>query len=163
MILLKRKILFILIAAVIIITVIISMHFGLKIYKKNMIKNGYESGINPVNYHAIDVTMVQLLANPDKYDGELVRVIGVGNLEFEGNYIALSMDDWKYRTGNYIWIRLGDRAIPYEEAQQYNGKYVLVEGFFDKDDSGHLSLFHGAITNVSRYQLWDHERIEETE
>ena len=29
--------------------------------------------------------MIQLIATPEKYDGQLVRVIGVGNLVFEGN------------------------------------------------------------------------------
>ena len=99
--------------------------------------------------------MVQLLATPEKYDGKLVRIIGVGNLEFEENYLSLSKEDHEFGAGNSIWIELGDKAIPYEEAKEYNGKYVVVEGFFDKDDCGHFDMFCGSIKDISRYQLWE--------
>ena len=87
--------------------------------------------------------------------GKLVRVIGVGNLEFEDNYLSLNKEDHKYRAGNSVWIELGEKAISYDEAKEYNGKYVIVEGFFDKDDRGHFDMFCGSIKNISRYQLWE--------
>jgi len=31
-----------------------------------------------------DVTLIQLIANPEKFDGKLIRVIGFLRLEFEG-------------------------------------------------------------------------------
>ncbi len=99
--------------------------------------------------------MIQLIATPEKYDGQFIRVIGVGNLEFEGDCISFSKEDLKYSVGNSIWIELGEKAIPYKEAQQYNGEYVIIEGIFDKDDSGHMDMFCGAIKNISRYELWD--------
>ncbi len=101
-----------------------------------------------------DVSMVQLIATPEKYDGKFVRVIGVGNLEFEGDCISLSKEDLKYGVGNSIWIEL-DGTISYDEAAQYNGEYVIVEGVFDKDDCGHMDMFRGSIKNISRYDLWD--------
>ena len=112
---------------------------------------------NAANHYAEDVSIIELIANPEKYDSKLVRVIGVGNLEFEGNYICLSKEDWEQSGSNQIWIELGTRATPYQEAQAYNGKYVIVEGFFDKDNCGHFGIFHGAITKVSRYELWERE------
>ncbi len=109
-----------------------------------------------------DVTMIQLIATPERYDGKFVKVIGVGNIEFEGNYIALNQEEYEHYTGNRIWIALGNKTISYEEAAQYNGKYVIVEGVFDKDDRGHMSLFCGSIKDVSRYQVWDiHEDTAE--
>ncbi|MBE6621024.1 MAG: hypothetical protein E7625_06665 [Ruminococcaceae bacterium] len=113
---------------------------------------------NPANPDAISVSMLQLITTPEKYDGKLVRVIGVGNIEFEGNCISLSKEDWKYMAGNCIWLELSELATPYEEAVKYNGEYVIVEGIFDKDDRGHMGLFHGAIKQVSRYQLWKSHR-----
>ena len=123
--------------------------------KRALIESGYQDGVNSANQYAIDVSMVQLLANPKTYDGKLVLVIGVGNLEFENNCISLSKEDHLYSTGNRIWIELGERALPYDEAKAYNGKYVIVEGFFDQDDGGHFDMFCGSIKDVNRYQLWE--------
>ena len=103
-----------------------------------------------------NVSIIQLIATPEKYDGKLVRVVGVGNLEFEGNAIHLSKEDLSYGTHNPIWLDFrNNTTIPYEGAKQYNGKYVIVEGIFKNDYSG---LFHGAITDITRYEL---NRIEE--
>ena len=151
----NQKLLTVLIIACSIVTVLLFIMIGAQHYKKGLINFGYQEGTNPANQYAIDVSMVQLLATPEKYDGKLVRVIGVGNLEFEGNYLSLSKEDHAYGAGNSIWIELGDRAISYEEAKEYNGKYVIVEGFFNKDDRGHFDMFCGSIKDISRYQLWE--------
>ena len=104
--------------------------------------------------HIEDVTMIQLIATPERYHGKLVRVVGVGNLEFEGNAIYLSKDDISYQVYNAVWLDFDNNTtLSYAEAKKHNGKYVLVEGIFDKDHSGHMGLFHGAITNISRYEL----------
>lgn len=132
-----------------------ALFFAAQFTKKAVIESGYDDEINSPNTYAKDVTMIELLANPAKYDGKLVRVIGVGNLEFEGNSLSLSKDDLKYATGNDIWLALGERALPYDEAVAFNGEYVIVEGIFDKDDHGHMDLYRGAIKDINRYELWD--------
>ena len=110
---------------------------------------------NYANHAAVDVTMVQLLANPEKYDGWLVRVVGVGNLGFEMDYIALTKEDWDFYGNHRIGIRLSDRATPYEEAKAYNGKYVLVEGIFRNDPKGENDIDWMEIVKVSRYEpIW---------
>lgn len=152
----NQKRLTILIVACTIVTVLFLILIGVQhLYDKELIDFGYQEGTNPANQYAVDVSMVQLLATPEKYDGKLVRIIGVGNLEFEENYLSLSKEDHEFGAGNSIWIELGDKAIPYEEAKEYNGKYVVVEGFFDKDDCGHFDMFCGSIKDISRYQLWE--------
>jgi transcriptional regulator with XRE-family HTH domain len=151
----NQKLLTVLIIACSIVTVLLFIMIGAQHYEKALINFGYQEGTNPANQYAIDVSMVQLLATPEKYDGKLVRVIGVGNLELEGNYLSLNKEDHAYGAGNSIWIELGDRAISYEEAKEYNGKYVIVEGFFNKDDRGHFDMFCGSIKDISRYQLWE--------
>ncbi len=135
--------------------IVLGVIFGVKAFKNHLIESGYGDTKNSANQYAKDVTMVQLIATPEKYDGELVRVIGVGNLEFEGNCISLSKEDLKYGVGNSIWVELGEKSISYDEAKQYNGDYVIVEGVFDKDDRGHMDMFFGSIKNISRYELWD--------
>ena len=152
----KKQIITIVLSVLITLAVVFAIILGIRIYRNKQVESGYRGDQNPANSYAESVTMIQLIATPEKYDGKLVRVIGVGNLEFEGNCIALSKDDLEYGVvGTSIWIELGEQATPYEEAQQYNGEYVIVEGVFDKDDSGHMGLFSGAIIDVSRYELWD--------
>lgn len=136
----------IILSVLITLAVALGILFGVKIYSETQ---------NPANQSAKDVTMIQLIAAPEKYDGQLVRVIGVGNLAFESNCISFSKEDLKYGVGNSIWIELDGKAISYEEAQKYNGEYVIIEGVFDKDDCGHLDMFCGSIKNISRYELWD--------
>lgn len=151
----KKQVITMILSALIILAVVFAVPLGIRLYKAKRVEAGYGDTPNAANPYAKDVTMIQLIAAPEKYDGELVRVKGVGHLEFEGNCIALSKEDLKYSLGNSIWIELGERAISYEEAQTYNGEYVIVEGIFDKDDCGHMDLFCGSIQNVSRYELWD--------
>ncbi len=141
-----------------VVVLLLSILLAIQQHKKAKIESGYLDIVNSPNIRAIDVSMVRLLANPEEYDGKLVRVIGVGNLEFEGNFIALSKEDYTHCTDNTIWLEWGERAILYDEATAYNGEYVIVEGIYDKDDLGHFSLYCGAIKDISRYELWDLER-----
>jgi len=116
----------------------------------------YEEGKNPANQNAISISIVQLISNQIEYDGKIVRVIGVGNLAFEGNGVYLSRDDWKYGvTKNGLWISLGEQATPDEIARKFNGKYVIIEGTFDMGNTGHMGLYSGAIIEITRYELWE--------
>ena len=63
-----------------------------------------------------DVTIIQLLATPEKYDGQRIRVVGVGNLEFEGNAIYLSKEDLSYRIYHAVWLDFDNNtSLSYEE------------------------------------------------
>ena len=128
------------------------------ILERIIIEKSYGDEKNSANQYAKTVTMIELISNPQKYHNKLVRVIGVGNLEFEGDAIYLNKEDLQYRTDNCIWIELGERSIEYSEAKEYNGKYVIIEGYFNKNNTGHFGQFCGAIEKVSRYQLWEIER-----
>lgn len=150
----NRKLLTIFMVISVIISALLCVLIGIQCYEKVLIESGSQEEIEPVNRYAIKVSMVQLLAAPEKYDGKLIRVIGVGNLEFEGNYLSLSKEDHTYHAGNSIWIELDEKAVSYDEAQEHNGRYVIVEGVFDKDGRGHLGMFFGTIKNISRYELW---------
>lgn len=147
----KKPLLIACLSVLIVVIIVLGIIFGVKLFADP----SYDAPQSTPNTFAKDVSMIQLIATPEKYDGEFVRVIGVGNLELEGNYISLSQEDWKFSVGNQIWIELGNIGISYEEATQYNGEYVILEGVFDKDDCGHFGMFHGSIKNISRYQLWN--------
>lgn len=110
---------------------------------------------NEADNKALDVSIIQLIANPADFDGKIVRVIGVGNIEFEGNGVYLGKDDWRYVSKNGLWIELGERATPYELTKTYNGKYVIIEGTFDMHNNGHFGMWSGAIVDITRYELWE--------
>lgn len=158
----NKKIITIVISIFITLAVVGAVVLGIKLFKNNLIESGYSESPNSTNKYAKDVTMIQLIAAPEKYDGKLVRVIGVGNLEFENNCISFSKEDLKYGVGNSIWIELGKKAISYEEAKQHNGEYVVIEGIFDKDDCGHMHMFCGSIKNINRYELWNAHKHYDT-
>ena len=79
----KKLIITIILSVLITLAVVFAILFGIKIYQDKLVESGYIETQNSANQYAKDVTMIQLIATPEKYDGQLVRVIGVGNLEFE--------------------------------------------------------------------------------
>ena len=106
--------------------------------------------------YAVDVSMIDLIATPERYHGVKVRLIAVGNLDFEGNYISASKEAWENYTNDRIWIELGEQLAPHgERLRRYNGEYVIIEGVFDMYDKGHFAMFQGALHNVTRYDLDD--------
>ena len=122
---------------------------GVKWIGESIVMYQYQRAHPPIQ----DVSIIQLIANPEAYDGKLVRVEGVGNVEFEGNGLFLHKEDWKYCVfRNALWLSFGPEGHP-QGAEGYNGKYVLVEGIFEKDENGHMGLFSGAITDIRRYEL----------
>ena len=106
--------------------------------------------------YVVDVSMIDLIATPERYHGVKVRLIAVGNLDFEGNYISASKEAWENYTNDRIWIELGEQLAPHgERLRRYNGEYVIIEGVFDMYDKGHFAMFQGALHNVTRYDLDD--------
>ncbi len=107
------------------------------------------------NYNA---SIVQILAHRDRYHGNEVQIKGYLLVRFEGTAIYLSKEDADYgMTRNGFWVDFNKRAVPYEGIvgpTQYDRKYVLIEGTFDKDRMGHMSAYQGTIKNVTRvYEL----------
>ena len=100
-----------------------------------------------------DVTLVQLIANPDRVDGKLIRVIGFLRLEFEGDVLYLHREDYENEIlGNGIWVSVTP-AIAKQKAT-LNMNYVLLEGVFSSGDRGHMGMWSGAIKQIRRAELW---------
>jgi hypothetical protein len=54
---------------------------------------------------APQVSIIQLIATPAKFDHKKIRIVGYLHLEFEGNAIYLHEDDFRARISeNSIWI-----------------------------------------------------------
>ena len=53
--------------------------------------------ISVANQKAESISLMQLILNPEKHHGKLVRVIGVSRIEFEGNGIWFMKEHYKHR------------------------------------------------------------------
>jgi hypothetical protein len=108
-----------------------------------------ESAVEP-----IDVSMVQLIATPERFDGQLIRVIGFLHLEFEGNALYLHETDFCHSiSANAIWV--GVDWPPDDKYMARSNSYVLLEGVFDARSRGHMGMFAGSVRNISRFAGWN--------
>jgi hypothetical protein len=73
------------------------------------------------------VSIVQLIAVPDRYEGRVVGVQGFVRLEFEGTAVYMSEDDYRYRNSkNAIWLRFTDT---YPKDDTDDGQWCFVVGY----------------------------------
>ncbi len=103
----------------------------------------------------LDVSMVQLLANPERYDGRVVRILGFVRIEFEGNAIYLHKEDFDHGIAkNGFWLA-GPRP------QGVSDTYAVLEGTFRADRAGHLGAFSGSIDKITRLDRWAWKRLSD--
>ncbi|MGA8269216.1 MAG: hypothetical protein WCC76_16050 [Candidatus Acidiferrales bacterium] len=101
----------------------------------------------------VNVTMVQLIANPQKFDGKVIRVIGFLRLEFEGNVLYLHREDYENSIlGDGIWVNVTPEMK--KQSDVLNMHYVILEGFFSSRDHGHMGMWSGTITQIRRADVW---------
>ncbi len=101
----------------------------------------------------INVTLVQLIASPEKFDGRLIRVIGFLRLEFEGDVLYLHREDYENAIlGDGVWVDTTPAIM--KQKTTLNMNYVLLEGVFSSGDRGHMGMWSGTIKQIRRVQLW---------
>lgn len=104
--------------------------------------------------NALNVSLVQLIANPQTFDGKKVRLIGFLRLEFEGDAIYLHHEDYEYGiTDNALWLDV-PKGMTEQQRHDTNMAYVLCEGVIRASRHGHMGLFAGEISDVTPIQLW---------
>lgn len=103
---------------------------------------------NRDRYEPRTVSLIQLIATPEAFHGQIVTVAGVIRLDFEGTALYYSKADSTWGLAmNSIWLRLEREQI--ENYKNLEGQYVLLEGRFNHSDRGHFGLFPGAIDEIS--------------
>ncbi len=111
-------------------------------------KRGTTSGFD------YSVSIVRLIANPEKYHNKKIQVTGYMNLEFEGDAIYLHKEDYeKSLLTNGFWVEFSHK-LDKKEIQKLNKEYVLIEGTFDMNNHGHMGLFGGEIKEITRIIKW---------
>lgn len=98
------------------------------------------------------VSLIQLIASPDRFDGRLVRVQGFGVIQYEAMGVFHSAEDADYgNTKDGIWLELDTEQVGrYRHA---SGREIIVEGIFSEGMKGHLSAWSGALTKVRRLEV----------
>jgi hypothetical protein len=109
---------------------------------------------------ADDVSLIQLIANPEAYDKKMVRITGFLHLEFEGNAIYFHNEDFRYGlTKNALWIDI-PKDMTREQIKIVNDQYFICTGRFVASMHGHVGLNSGEIADVTRLEIWGgHYRI----
>lgn len=100
------------------------------------------------------VSLISIIAAPEKYDGKKVRVRGVFRYEYE--CIALYLSESDYNNcfeKNSITIVVPEK-ISATEAFALNGKPVILEGTYHKIREGTITLHTGKIDNITRFEEW---------
>lgn len=91
-----------------------------------------------------NVSIIRIIANPEKYYGKRLTVSGYMITEFEGTAIYLSREDFDNRIHkNSIFLLIG-KGYDY---QYYNKEYVTLDGTFI-EGNGHMGLYSGMLKDV---------------
>ncbi len=104
------------------------------------------------------VSLLQVLSQPEKYHGKEIGIIGYLHLEFEGNGLYLHKEDFIHAIHmNSIWVDVTEKI----EARVWrlNDKYVAICGVFDANDTGHMGLFAGTLKNITKCIVWSDPRM----
>jgi hypothetical protein len=100
---------------------------------------------------ACSVSLIALIANPAKYAGKKVQIIGFATLEFEGNAVYLSKEGAEIGdNASAIWLDLEGLSV--SNPEKLNRQFVLIAGTFDAENRGHIGMFAGTIKSIFRLE-----------
>jgi hypothetical protein len=107
----------------------------------------------------VTVSLVNLIATPEKYHDKKVRLIGYFQYDEANlrNIFLHKEDSDKSILKNSFWVFF-PKGISIDTITAYKGydkQYVILEGIFDMNNQGPLSFFSGTIKEVSRMEPWD--------
>lgn len=107
----------------------------------------------------VNVSMIELIANPGFYDGKHVRVQGFVTVGFENTYVYLHHDDARYNImdnsmGLIIPKSVYHNKKAYEKYRVNNGRYVLMEGTFVAKYNKLGKLWTRSIKDITRFEAW---------
>ncbi|MEP0365603.1 MAG: hypothetical protein ABJN36_08975 [Cyclobacteriaceae bacterium] len=95
------------------------------------------------------ISLIKLIATPEKYHNKEVIVSGFLNLQFEGTAIYLHEDDCQNGLNkNGFWVNFSDNVTK-EQLSISNQNYVTLRGTFDMERAGHFGLWSGTIKNIT--------------
>jgi len=101
--------------------------------------------------------LVELLAVPSNYEGQVIRTIGFLGIEFEDDALYLHAEDYRYGLQkNSFALRLSEAQR--SQFKSLSGRYVIVEGTLHVKGLERNDIWSGAIGNVTRLEAWPIDR-----
>ena len=103
-----------------------------------------------------DVSIIALIANPDKYDQKSISTVGAVNLGFESNIICVHSEDIKKSLlKNCLSVNFDYDKInfPKDKWDRLNHNYVGIQGVFHKDYKGHMDGNSGGVHEITSIYL----------
>lgn len=100
---------------------------------------------------SISVSIINLIATPEKYHDKKVLISGFLNIEFESDYIYLNKSDFEnsiYK--NAIGVDLDQKFRDSIIHDCRNKSYVILEGTFKKIINDYYQPDCGTITKITR-------------
>ena len=98
----------------------------------------------------MNVGMVALLAESQKYDGKFIRTFGFVCLEYEGDALYLHEEDYRYQNyKNALALRVAEAQR--KQFKSLSLKHVLIEGTMYANGL-ESSEYAGAIGNITRLE-----------
>ena len=99
------------------------------------------------------VSMVQLLATPEKFDGKRIVVLGFLQIHQEADLLYLSKEDYdNVILGNTLWVDVTEEMGKRRETLGL--KYVRLEGTFRAGNEMRNRVSVGGITDITSCELW---------
>lgn len=101
----------------------------------------------------VDVSIIQLISTPERYERKVVRLIAFLRIEFEGHALYMHREDYEQGiTRNGIWIELPSQSVA--RSKPLDQSYIIAVGTFDSTNKGHMGLWSGSLSHVSRLDKW---------
>jgi hypothetical protein len=97
-----------------------------------------------------DVSLISLIAIPEKFDGKYIRISGVGYFDSKGAVAAVFLtreDKLNGNTKDAIFLYLKESL---KNTDRFNNKFVVAQGVFRAADRGHLNFFSASLADVDR-------------
>jgi len=103
------------------------------------------------------VSIVQLIATPEKYEDKLITIRGFVHLEFESNAIYLHKEDYEQSLySNGLWLNA--RECKRIGGQAFDTGYAWVTARFTAKRHGHMGLWPGELQDVQDCSGWPPHR-----
>jgi hypothetical protein len=93
------------------------------------------------------VSIIQLVANPERYHGKVVFITAYATIELENNSLCMTPTPASHK--DCIWLEYDDGTKA--AWSKMNGHRVTVRGTFNKDNTGHFGGWSGALESVTEY------------
>lgn len=98
-------------------------------------------------------SLVSVVANPQRFGGRNIQVVGFVTLRFEENVLYLSREAAEVGdSSSAVWLDVASLTL--SRPQDYDRHYVLLAGRFNAENRGHFGMFAGTIESISRLERW---------